>query len=51
MGFGLKGGIFSAQIGYVEKSKLNFVNMWLIFIDHVTFFTQSFIPNDKKMKF
>ena len=37
MGFGPKDSIFDAQIGCVEESKLNFADMRLFCLDHVTY--------------
>ena len=38
MGFGSKGSILNGQVIYVEKSKLNVADMWLIPLDRVTLF-------------
>ena len=37
MGFGSKCSIFTGQVICIEKSKLNFADMWLIPLDRVTF--------------
>ena len=37
MGFGSKCCIFNGQVIYIEKSKLNIADMWLIPLDHVTY--------------
>ena len=37
MGFGLKCCILNGQVIYIEKSKLNIADMWLIPLDRVTF--------------
>ena len=37
MGFGSKCSILNGQVIYLEKSKSNIANMWLIPLDHVTF--------------
>ena len=37
MGFELKCSILNEQVIYIEKSKLNIANMWLIPLDHVTY--------------
>ena len=39
MGFGSKCSILNGQVIYVEKSKLNIADMWLIPLDHVTYYT------------
>ena len=37
MGFGSKCSILNGKVIYIEKSKLNIADMWLIPLDHVTF--------------
>ena len=36
MGFGSKCSILNGQVIYIEKSKLNIADMWLIPLDRVT---------------
>ena len=37
MGFKSKCSIWNRQVIYIEKSKLNIADMWLIPLDHVTY--------------
>ena len=37
MGFGSKYGILNLQVIYIENSKFNIADMWLIPLDRVTF--------------
>ena len=37
MGFGSKCCIWNGQVIYIEKSKLNIADMWLIPLDRVTY--------------
>ena len=37
MGFGSKWSILNGQLIYIEKSKLNIADMWLIPLDRVTY--------------
>ena len=37
MGFRSKCSILNGQVIYIENSKLNIADMWLIPLDHVTF--------------
>ena len=38
MGYGSKCRIWNWQVDYIEKSKLNIADKWLISLDHVTYY-------------
>ena len=47
MGFGSKCSILNGQEIYIEKSKLNIADMWLITLDCVTFDRICFLQQKK----
>ena len=41
MGYGSKCNIWYGQVDYIENSKLNIADKWLISLDHVTYVMRS----------